>query len=389
MVQSWGLEFLFGAGKLFLHPVFYLLFLLAAYLGVSRVKRERKNFHVRVENAYFELRQLIPNGFVIGLVISIIMIAVGVVIPFEAVVLTAGITILVCLTARVRFLSPAYTIGIAFFIMVISDWQNWSLPYFSEISFNGQTYAAVSALLSLLLIGEGILILRNGTKGTSPKLIQGKRGLRVGVHEVKRAWMLPVFLLIPGDVLELPFSWWPVFSLGGETYSLLLVPFTAGMYQQVQAMLPRVAISTHGKRVIVLGVMIAIIAAGGYFVPIAAIIGVGIALICRELISVGLRIRERNLPFYFSKQNKGLMILGIVLDSPASKMSLKTGEIISKINGQSVHDEKSLFEALHRNRAHCKLEVLDVNGEVRFVQCALYEGDHHGLGLLFVQEEMK
>ncbi len=115
MVQSWVFEFLFGTGKLFLHPVFYLLFLLAAFLGVSRVKRERRNFHVRVENAYFELRQLIPYGFVIGLVISIVMIAVGVVIPFEAVALTAGITILVCLTARVRFLSPAYTTWDCFF----------------------------------------------------------------------------------------------------------------------------------------------------------------------------------------------------------------------------------------------------------------------------------
>ena len=387
MVQSWVSEFLFGTGKLFLHPVFYLLFILTSYLGISRVKRERKNFHARVENVYFELRQLIPYGFVIGLVLSAIMIAVGVVIPFEAVVLTAGITVLIGLTGRVRFLSPAYIFGIAFFLMMLSDWQNWSLPYFSEISFNGQVYSSLSVLLSLLLIGEGILISWNGTKGTSPKLIQGKRGSRVGVHEVKRAWMLPVFLLIPGDVLEPLFSWWPVFSLGGETYSLLLVPFAAGVYQQVQGMLPRMAIDLHGKQVVALGVMIAILAVAGYFIPLAAIIGVAIAIIGRELITLGLKIREKNLPFYFSKQNKGLMILGVLLDSPASKMSLKSGEIISKVNGQSVQDEKSFYEALQWNRAHCKLEVLDVNGEVRFVQRALYETDHHGLGILFVQDK--
>jgi hypothetical protein len=389
VVQSWFLEILFGTGKLFLHPVFYLLFLLAAFLGVSRVKRERMNFHARVENAYFELRQLIPNGIVIGLVLSVIMIAIGVVIPFEAVILIAGITLLVCLTTMVRFLSPAYTIGLSFFIMFLLERQNWSIPYLSKISLDGKTYSGLAVLLSLLLIGEGILIIWNGTKGTSPKLIQGKRGLRVGVHEVKRAWMLPVFLLIPGDVLDLPFGWWPVFPIDGETYSLLLVPFTAGMYQQVQAMLPRAAIGSHGKRVISLGVVIALFAAAGYFVPLSAIIGVAIAIIGREVITLGLRFRERNLPFYFSKQNNGLKILGILLDSPASKMGLKVGETISKINGQFIHDEKSFYEALQRNRAHCKLEVLDVNGEVRFVQRALYEGDHHELGILFVQDEKK
>lgn len=81
------------------------------------------------------------------------------------------------------------------------------------------------------------------------------------------------------------------------------------------------------------------------------------------------------------------MILGVLPESPASKMALQVGELITKVNGTSVYDEKGLYEALQRNRAHCKLEVLDVNGQVRFVQRALYEGDHHELGILFVQEK--
>ena len=70
-------------------------------------------------------------------------------------------------------------------------------------------------------------------------------------------------------------------------------------------------------------------------------------------------------------------------------MSLQVGEVVTKVNGVKIHDEKGFYEALQKNGAHCKLEVLDVNGQVRFVQRALYEGDHHELGLLFVQEEKK
>jgi len=70
LVQEWMIELLKGLGRLLLNPVFYYLFFLAAILGVSRVKRERKNFHVRAENAYFELRQLLPLGFATGLVLS-------------------------------------------------------------------------------------------------------------------------------------------------------------------------------------------------------------------------------------------------------------------------------------------------------------------------------
>ena len=389
MAQDWLLEFLIGTGKLFLHPVLYILIFLAAFLGVSRVKRERKNFHVRVENAYFELRQLLPKGLLIGLVVSVIIIAVGIVIPLEAVYLTAGVSVLLLLTTRIRLLSPAYTLGIATLVILLTSWQKWSLPYFDEIQLDEQAYPALVALLALLLIGEGVLILWNGSKGTSPKLIDGKRGQRVGVHEVKRVWLLPVFLLIPGDVLHLPFSWWPTLSVGGDTYSLLLVPFAVGIYQQIKAMLPKEAISYQGKRVVTLGVVTALLAVGTYFFPLVAIGAVALALISREMITLSQRNREKDLPFYFSKQNGGLMILGILLNSPASKMDLKVGEIISKVNGQSVSDEKAFYEALQRNRAHCKLEVLDVNGEVRFVQRALYEGDHYELGILFVQDEKK
>lgn len=83
------------------------------------------------------------------------------------------------------------------------------------------------------------------------------------------------------------------------------------------------------------------------------------------------------------------MILGILPESPADKMALEVGELVTKVNGMNVNDEKTFYEALSRNRAHCKLEVLDTNGQIRFVQRALYEGDHHELGILFVQDEKK
>ena len=115
MVQEWMMELLKGFGRLLLNPVFYYLFILAAILGVSRVKRERKNFHVRAENAYFELKQLLPLGLAAGLVLSILMVGAGLVIPIEFIIFTSALTILWSLTTKVRLLSPIYTVGFAFF----------------------------------------------------------------------------------------------------------------------------------------------------------------------------------------------------------------------------------------------------------------------------------
>ena len=83
------------------------------------------------------------------------------------------------------------------------------------------------------------------------------------------------------------------------------------------------------------------------------------------------------------------MILGILPSSPAEKLNLQVGEMIMKVNGFSVKTVTEFYQGLQKNRAFCKLEVIDLNGEIRFEQRALYEGEHHELGILFVQDEKK
>ncbi|QCJ44106.1 PDZ domain-containing protein [Bacillus sp. S3] len=391
MVQIWLVELLKGTGKLFLHPVLYYLVFLAGILGVMRVKRERKNFHIRAHDAYFELRQVFPRGLLIGLVLSIIVIAAGITVPFTAVLLIAGFTLLWSLTTNIRLMSPAYTVGAAFFTMIVLAENNWTIPLLSGAfdSISDKVYPSVVVVLGLLLIAEGILIFKNGSKGTSPKVTKSKRGQSVGAHEVKRLWLLPVFLLIPGNVLQLPFDWWPVFHLGADKYSLILVPIAVGFHQQIKGTLPVEAIQLHGRRVIVLGAFITLISVAGYWYPLISIVAAALAVIGRESLALLAYMKDDSRPPYFSKRNQGVMIIGVIPESPASKMGLQVGELITKANGVLVHDEHTFYEALQKNRAHCKLEVYDTKGEIRFVQRALYEGDHHELGVLFVQDPHK
>ncbi|MBT2657295.1 PDZ domain-containing protein [Bacillus sp. ISL-18] len=391
MVEMWLVEVLKGAGRFFLHPVLYYLVFLAGILGVKRVKRERKNFHIRAEDAYFELRQLFPIGMVIGLILSVFTIAAGIAVPFAAIILIAGFTLIWSLTTNIRLMSPAYTLGASFFAIIMIAQNNWSIPLFSKAfsSIDNKVYPSLVVILGLLLVAEGILIFKNASKGSSPKLAKSKRGQVVGVHEVKRLWMVPLFLLIPGNALHLPFEWWPVFHLGAKEYSLIFVPFAIGFHQQIKGMLPKESIQLHGRRVIVLGVVISLLSLAGYWYPLFSIVVAALAVIGRELLALIAYLKDDSRASYFSKKNNGVMIIGIIPESPASKMGLQVGEIISKTNGVIVRDEQTFYEALQKNRAHCKLEVFDTNGEIRFVQRALYEGDHHELGVLFVQGDRK
>ena len=389
LTLEWVYELLRGLGRLFLHPMFYYVFILAAWLGITRVKRERHDFHVRAENAYYEARQVLPLGLILGLILSILMIVIGIVIPIEMIIFVALFTFILSLTTKMRWLAPVYTVGLAFFAALFFLSKEWAFPLVESGTpqWNINLLPPMAVLLGLIVIAEGIFISKNGIKGTSPKIIKSKRGLRVGIHEVSRVWMLPVFLLIPGDAISASFSWWPVFSIGSETYSILVVPFAIGFYQQIYSTLPAVALKEFGKKVINLGIILTVLSAVGYWVPLASIVVVALAMIVREVLSMRLRLKEENSPLYFSRKQQGVMILGVIPGSPAEKMDLEVGEVIMKVNGIYVNSEDSFYDALEVNRAHCKLEVVDVNDQIRFVQRALYEGEPYKLGILFVLDE--
>ncbi|WP_449537754.1 PDZ domain-containing protein [Ferdinandcohnia sp. Marseille-Q9671] len=388
MIEAWLLEFAKGIGRFFLHPLFYYLTAYCVLLGYFRVKRERRAFHIRVEDGYYDLRSLLPGGWIAGLFISIVTIGAGIVIPFGSIVLIAVITFLLSLPIQTRLLSPAYILGVSFFgIILLSNLSVENKWIASLLDDLGETsLASIAILLGLLVLAEGFLILKKGHIGTSPDLLKSKRGLPVGAHITQRLWLAPVFLLVPGDALTTHYDWWPVFTVSGEAYSLVVVPFGIGFYHKVKSMLPTQSIPIVGRRVILLGIVVTGLAIASIWFPVTAIIAACFALAFRELISLQHYFLDESRQSIFSKRNRGLLVLGIIPQSPADKMQIKIGETIAKVNGVQVNTVQEFYQALQKNRALCKLDVLDIHDEVRYVQRALYEGEHHELGILFVEE---
>lgn len=388
-VEASLLEVVKGIGRLFLNPALYVFFMSCALVGYFRMNRERKEFSFKVYDMWYELRTSLFAAVGYGLCISVVTVGAGFVFS-EASLLTMTIWMtLFALVVQYRYISPAYTVSIAIAVALLSS--KLPISFLQLKSGEEASIVSLAILLGGLLVVEGLLISKQAAYHSVPKLRKGKRGLNIGLHEVKRLWMVPVFVFVPGEAITQFISWWPVVSLGQETYSIVLVPFLVGFARTVKGSEPKEAILFTGRRVLGLAVIVLILGAASYFSATFAIIAMGVAMLGRFTIAVQERIQDENREAYFAVRNNGLVVLGVIPNTAGSDMGLQPGELIAKVNGSTPTTVDEFYSALqsHTTGAFCKLEVIDTKGERRLVHQAIYAGEHHELGVVFVEQESK
>ncbi|MDM5157244.1 PDZ domain-containing protein [Bacillus sp. DX1.1] len=388
-VEAWLFEVIKAVGRFFLHPAVYVFFISSIFVGYLRVLRERKDFSFKVYDVLFEMRTSMFAGIGYGFLVSVITIGAGLVLSQASIWAILIWTLLFGLAAQYRYLSSAYTFGIAIVAAMLSS--KLPIPFLQLQDGEERTIPSLAILLGVMLIVEGLLISKNAVRHSTPKLRQGKRGLNIGLHESKRLWLVPIFILVPGDAVTQFVSWWPVVSVGSQTYSLFLVPFLIGFMRTIKSYEPTEALLFTGRRVFGLAALVLILGVASYWWPLLAIVAMGVAMLGRFTISMQERIVDETRPAYFAARNDGLVVLGTIPNTAGAEMNLKPGEVITKVNGVIPMSVEEFYDALQTKTtgAFCKLEVLDTNGELRLVQNALYAGVHYELGIVFVEQEHK
>jgi len=382
-------EFLRAIGRLFLNPILYLAIFMAVMIGYKRVKNERRHFHIRILSGWADAKGLLLEGLIIAVCISVLSLAIGLTVPMELLYVVTVVSFLGLLFYVFHLLSPIIYITLSVLILMLMDWQNWSFNIigfeFSGIVVEDALAVTITILVGLLLIAEGLLIRRKGAHYSSPRFEQTKRGLRAVSYYSKKVWVLPIFLIIPGDAIQSFLPYWPQFTFGSIEFSIILFPILIGYQQMARKTLPIYLFPKLGRAVLILGELVVIGGLVAYFVPIIGLVILFAGAVLRIVISVYYLLKERKDVYAVSPKSKGVMIAAILPVSPAQKMGLKAGEVICRVNGVEVHTKQELYEALQINAAHCKLEVLDHKNELRLTQQVVYSKDHHQIGLIVAE----
>jgi len=382
------LEVLIAIGRFFINPLFYLAIVAAIGLGYFRVRRERRYFNTRIVWGWSEFQNLWKEALLLALFISIISVAVGLTVTSSFLIILMIVSFLAVITFCFSLSSPSYLVAGT---VALVWWMNHAEFDYSilGLSLEGTDIFAglivtASVFVGLLLIAEGLLIRRSAKAIASPIVENSKRGLRGIIFKMKRIWLLPIMFVMPGDAITQYFPYWPQFSLGTETFSLVVFPFVIGFSQIARRTLPIYLLPRVGKWVVSLGVVVLLIAIGSAFIPTVGVVGLVLAVIGRFVITIIYTVKERSDVYAIAPRSTGAIIAAVLPDSPAEKMGLLVGETIKKVNGVAVYNTRELYEALQMNAAHCRLEVLDHQNELRLTQHVIYSNDHHRIGLLIV-----
>lgn len=390
MLGMWLVEIISGIGKIFLNPLFYWMILLLFMMGWRRITRERRQFGTKIYPIFTECSGTLFISVVFSIMISLLAILIGFIMSLEMIIILIIVTIIVSLTGRTTFLSASYTFGLTFLLMTL-------LPYVglgaleSYVDFKQVTIVQLLSLtfiMTLLLFAEALLI--NSKKQVSfPEMRLGIRGKWIGQHRLKRVAFIPFFILLPVGQADLTLPLFPYFEYGGEGYQLILLPFIIGANYIVRSELPLEAARRLGQQTWMLSTVVLLIALSALYFPYISIVAFIVAIIGKEWIIYQHKKKDKYKPAIFTPLDQGIKVLALLPGTPADRLGIHVGETILKVNGQPIQTSHAFYAALQNSGAYFKLDVIDKQGEVRFINSAFYEEDHYELGIIFVEEPDK
>lgn len=378
--------------QLLLQPFYYISIIVIMLIYRRQVLLERRLFHARLHGWARQTWRTVLGGLAAGACVSLISAFVGATLTLGGVLCLWVVTALLLLI-RVRYLCLAYSVGLLGIVQFILN----LFPGYAGAGWIGEVVSVVRELnipallmlVGLLHLAEGLLVRSQAASFAGPLFFEGKRGKLVGGYQMQSLWPVPLLLLIPAQTSGGVLPWTPLF--GGEAwqggFALMALPVVIGFSELTTGMLPQQKARITSGRLLAYGtVVIAFALASHWWTPLMLAAALAAILLHEALILLSRFEEQQKSPLFVHPQG-GLKVLAVLPGSPADELGIRAGETIVRVNGVPVPTKEELHAALRMQPAFCKLEVSNLAGESKFLQRAIYAGDHHQLGVILAPDE--
>src|SRR5699024_7787350 len=172
-------------------------------IGFRRIRRERKQFGVKVHNVFAEGSGTAFIAIIYSVTLSLFAIVFGFVLSYETVLLLAIVLFMFSIPLSTSFLSASYTVTTTFVILFVLYYFQLDLvegyELFSDIS--STHFVSLAVIAGIYLIVEAIFISMKRHNFQFVELTKSNRGIWIGRYRLSKLAFIPflVFLPVAGD----------------------------------------------------------------------------------------------------------------------------------------------------------------------------------------------
>lgn len=343
-------------------PFFWLVLVLVG-MQYRRINAARESMYgAPLKANWRELVTASLFGLAGGLLGSVIMLLIGVTLTGSSLIYIFFLAILLMLI-NVRFICFAYAGGILALANIL-------------FGFPRVNASQVLALVAVLHMVESVLIYFSGHLGAIPAFFRDRAGRVVGGFTLQKFWPIPITALafivtadLPPGAVNMP-EWWPLIKPGaneGDNLLYTLIPVVAALGYGDMA----VARDPRRKSKMSAGYL-ALYSAVLLFLAVLAdrsvLLAVAAALFSplgHELvIGIGRKVEMEYPPYYVTSPH-GVAVLDVAPDSPAWHAGLRTGDLITAVNGVPVRSRGDLAAVLYTVLPPVQVDFLSGGGKRR------------------------
>ena len=377
------IQLLFSAYSQAITSFFFFAVVLIAYLHIQHNAQLETSWLGILRNAqHVQLMNVMLYGIIVGLLASAVIVLLGIVVDYKAVLVIWPLAILLMLF-NLRFVSFAYAGAVVCLASMLFGWP--------EIDVS-----ALVAFIAILHLAESVLIYLDGFRDSIPVLMEYKQFKPVGAYVMKKLWPVPLVILVSPEQWMVTGAggggmpdWWPVFrSQADATGVLMLFPIVVALsYSDITSVqLPRERTRESGFWMGVYSLIILIIATISsriYWMKYVAVISMPV--LHELLIAMARKLQIREQPA-FGAPWRGLRVLEVLPESVGEKMGIRPGDILMSLNGKQVNSQTKLEDILSEYPTFIWAKV-ERKGEIKELEWRDYQEGINELGVIFVPRQ--
>lgn len=369
----------------FLNPLFWFVVFLVWLQYKRTVEMEEKLFGRYINSLREQTVTALLYGLIGGIVGSFLLIFVGVSITNVGIHI-AWLLALFLMLIHPRFICFSYAGGILSLVSLIFGYPKIDVP-------------GLMAIVAILHFVEGVLVYTNGYKQPTPIFMKEEEYGIVGGFSLQKFWPLPLMILLtvvaeelPKEVINMP-EWWPLVrpspDIVGKNFFYMMFPIVAGLgygdisltrFPEKKAKISALNLGIFSTILLILSILASRINIFKYAASIFA------PLAHEFLIFYGRGIEKKNKPIFIPPE-KGELVLDVFPNSPAKKMGLKKGDIITALNGISINNKEDIYKVLNNYPTFLWLDGKTTEGTIFSYEYSDYKKGVDSLGIILVPRD--